>query len=396
MKPWKPMSRSDGIIPILFCLLVLHLSSCQPTRSCETYLTRLRAAETADRQALLQHFLQNIREFPCVEQDSVVHFVYFGAADSVALAGDFTAWRPDLPLQRIDSTDLWYARLAFAPDARLEYKFVLNGSEWILDPRNPNQMPGGFGTNSELRMPRYRAPEEILHRADLPHGRLLDTTFTSKSLEQSRPVQIYLPPNYRASGKTYPLILFHDGPDYIRFAHVPDILDNLTAAGRIEPVVALFVPPEERTAEYAGEKQAAFTRFITQELLPWADSRFRTQKRSDRRAVIGASNGGNISLWLALNHPDVFGKVGAQSTNVAENVLRGFESGPRVPLTVFIDIGTYDIPILKQRVNTLKALLKRKGYAFHFREYPEGHNWGNWGGHLAPILQTFFPYEPAE
>ena len=53
----------------------------------------------------------------------------------------------------------FYKELSFESTARLDYKFVV-GSSWILDPRNPNKVKGGFGDNSELAMPQFVQPSE--------------------------------------------------------------------------------------------------------------------------------------------------------------------------------------------------------------------------------------------
>ena len=48
---------------------------------------------------------------------------------------------------------------------------------------------------------------------------------------------------------------------------------------------------------------------LVKELIPLVDSRFRTIARSSARFVGGHSSGGWSSLWLQLQHPDVFGGV---------------------------------------------------------------------------------------
>ncbi|MEI7664390.1 MAG: T9SS type A sorting domain-containing protein, partial [Bacteroidota bacterium] len=61
-------------------------------------------------------------------------------------------------------------------------------------------------------------------------------------------------------------------------------------------------------------------------------------------------------------------------------------------LDLYIDIGTYDIDILIPMVHGLRDILQARGYAFLFREWHEGHSWGNWKGHLKLPLTRFFPY----
>ena len=89
--------------------------------------------------------------------------------------------------------DLGYASRKFETDARLDCKFILNGSNWILDPRNPHQVTGGSGPNSELRMPAYVPSPEILYYPAIPHGTVTDTLIASDTLKNSRHVRVYTP-----------------------------------------------------------------------------------------------------------------------------------------------------------------------------------------------------------
>ncbi|NRR33298.1 DUF3459 domain-containing protein [Oxalobacteraceae bacterium] len=65
-----------------------------------------------------------------------VRFRYEGAAERVAIAGTFNSWVGDsLPLTRI-GPGCWECVLALEP-GRHHYKYVIDGSDWIVDPANP-------------------------------------------------------------------------------------------------------------------------------------------------------------------------------------------------------------------------------------------------------------------
>ncbi|MDZ7338997.1 MAG: alpha/beta hydrolase-fold protein [candidate division KSB1 bacterium] len=358
-------------------------------------LARIFYAPETERQALVDSLDRVCAQFPLLEQDSVVHFVYRGQAKSVALAGDATAWQPRIVLKKIAGTDLWHARQVYEPDARLDYKLVLDDTLWVLDPRNPHTVLGGFGANSELRMPQYVPPEELLALPDGPRGTVRDTSFTSSFLSGQRTVWVYLPPGYPARGKRYPLALFHDGSDYLRLGNALEVLDRLIEARRIQPVVAVFVPPGERQREYAGDRKEALAGFICAELLPWVERRYHVSRDARLRASIGASNGGNISLWLGLHYPEQFGTIAAQSSYVEAEVATRFREGKKLPLRIYLDVGTYDIPLLIPMVRTLRQILVARGYEVLYQEFHEGHSWGNWRAHLDDILEWSFPGETA-
>lgn len=355
-------------------------------------INRLNALPEAQRQSVADSFMNAGHSFPFTENDTLVHFVYNAAAQSVAMAGDATGWNPDKYLTRISGCNFWYYSTSYEADARLDYKFVVNSNNWILDPKNPFTCSGGFGPNSELRMPAYSFPPEISYYSNIPHGLISDSIFQSSYLGNSRHVRVYLPPGYPSGSTAYPVILFHDGLEYISLCNANNILDYLIAHQMIVPVIAVFVPPVDRTAEYAGNKIDNFTDFITQELMPAIDAKYKTSTDPSKRATVGASNGGNISLYIGMKHPEQFGKIAAQSSNVQTTVSSTFSSGTKLNLALYLDIGTYDIAALIPMVHGFRDILQAKGYSYQFKEWHEGHSWGNWKGHLRLPLEQFFPF----
>jgi len=357
-----------------------------------TFIARLNQLPESQRTAVVDSFMSTVMAFPFIEQDTLAHFIYLGSASRVTMAGDANAWNATTsPLTKSSGTNFWYRTEVYEHDARLDYKFVINGSNWILDPRNPNIVTGGYGPNSELRMPAYQMPPEIAYYPMIPHGTLKDTTMHSVNMVNSRKIRVYLPPDYTNSTVRYPLLLVHDGLDYITLANATNIIDYLIHQQQIEPLIAVFVPPVDRTAEYAGNLQAKFTKFIIEEIIPWTDARFRTNPIPEKRAVLGESNGGNISLWLALNHPEIFGNVAAQSSNIQGSIYAGFQNNPCMNIKMYLDLGTYDIPLLIPLVRNFIPILEAKGYTYKYHEYHEGHSWGFWRAHIDDVLCMFFP-----
>lgn len=356
------------------------------------FLDRINALPLSERQAVADSFINVCPGFPFIENDSVTHYIYTGTETSVAMAGDATQWNPNQNLSMISGTTFWYLTKVYEADARLDYKLVTGGSNWILDPRNPKTCMGGFGPNSELRMGGNTKPVETSYDPGIPHGTIKDTTFHSNILNNSRQVRIYLPPSYSSGTSEYPLILFHDGPEYITLASANNVLDYLIAHKMINPVIAVFVPPVDRQPEYAGTKIDLFTSFICTELIPVIDQKYRTSKDPAKRATLGASDGGNIALYLGVNKPEIFGRIAAQSSDVIPAITSILQSGPKLNLEFYLDIGTYDIPELIPMVHNLASLLQSKGYSYSFSEIHEGHSWGNWKEHLRLPLMQFFPY----
>lgn len=377
------------IIHSVFAILVL--SSTAFPQSFQALLNRLIVLPDSQRQAVADSFMSANQQFPVIDNDTTVFFIYRGSVASVTVPGDANGWDPaGYPMTKVTGADLWHCKKVFEADARLDYKFVINSNTWILDPRNALTVTGGFGPNSELRMPRYVVAPEIQYYPDIPHGALHDTICASDALGNSRRVTVYTPPLYEASRDSFPVILFHDGLEYISLAQANNVIDYLIWKRRIPPIIALFVPPVDRTPEYVTSQINQFSQFVVNELMPSFDANYRTRRNPPSRAVLGASNGGNISLWLGFNYPNVFGNIGAQSSYILPALLERFQTGAKLNLKLYLDLGTYDIPVLIPMVRSFIPILQAKGYPFRYREFHEGHSWGNWRAHLAEALEYFF------
>jgi enterochelin esterase-like enzyme len=211
-------------------------------------------------------------------------------------------------------------------------------------------------------------------------------------LGNSRTVKIYLPPGYSAGGIRYPVIVFHDGLEYITLANACIVLDNMIATRQIRPVIAVFVPPVNREPEYAENKKDLFVSFITRELMPAIDLKYHTSRDPRDRATIGISNGGNIALYLGVMHPECFGKIAAFSSNVIPEITEKVSGSGTMDLQFYLDMGTYDINRLIPMVDDLARLLKGKGYSVTYYKWHEGHSWGSWKEHLGLALKQFFSY----
>jgi hypothetical protein len=69
---------------------------------------------------------------------NVVRFVFVGDARSVALVGDFNAWREDAtPLTANGVGGTWTVSVPL-PRGRHEYAFIVDGKRWVADPFAPS------------------------------------------------------------------------------------------------------------------------------------------------------------------------------------------------------------------------------------------------------------------
>ncbi len=180
----------------LFILLMIFTSSFVPAQSqfqnFVNYVNTL--GDPAAKQAAVDSFMTYARTLgiPFIE-DSTANFIYLGNQNSVSVSGDFNGWSTNTWLMtKVSQTNFWYRSENFEMDARLDYKFILNGSTWILDPENPNTCQGGYGPNSELAMPFYTQPWEIVDNPAIPHGTLVPRIIYSTNVGANYQL-IYLP-----------------------------------------------------------------------------------------------------------------------------------------------------------------------------------------------------------
>ncbi len=358
------------------------------------FVARVNAAATGNRAAIVDSFMSAAAPFPFREEGLFCYFIYRGSAASVGVPGDFNGWNQNAPaMSRLADTNLWYREAVFESTARLDYKLVRNGSEWILDPHNPRTVPGGFGPNSELAMPEYVQPPEIVSDPGVPKGTLHDTLFTSSILGNTRRIRVYTPPGYEsAPADSFPLMLFHDGLEYISLANAPTILDNLIAAGRIRPLIGIFVPPVDRNNEYAFSRRLLFEQFIADEVMPMVAQKFRIFRDPATHAMTGPSFGGLITTQICYNRPEVFGLAAPYSPSYWANgrtVFTSVAAGETRSLKFYLDWGTYE-PSIMEDGRLMREVLRNKGYEVNWNEWYEGHSWGSWRAHLDEALEFFF------
>ena len=131
---------------------------------------------------------------------------------------------------------------------------------------------------------------------------------------------VYLPPGYDASNRRYPVI--YEVPWtydlYGRSVQMAGMLDSLITGGQIPPVIVAFVAqngapmPDTECSNSADGRQQIET-YMTQTVVAYMDSTYRTVASPNARALFGFSQGGFCAPMLLLRHPDVFGQAIAMS-----------------------------------------------------------------------------------
>jgi enterochelin esterase-like enzyme len=313
---------------------------------------------------------------PPIVEGRTVTFVYRGEADAVFLQH----WIFGLPsaqpfLQAMDS-DLWYLTQEIPVRSRVEYKLeVQKGdvSRLIRDPLNSQLAHDPFGANSVCQGADYRVPDWISTDPEARPGTIERMRVASPALGGGQEVQIYLPARYRTN-RRYPLLIVHDGSDYLHFSALRTVLDNLIHRLEVAPMIVALTQSRQRLRDYGA--QADHSRFLAEELVPTLEARYPLQKGAASRGLMGASFGGVAALAAAVHYPQQFGRLLLQSGSFAFTDIGPSRRGPafepvvefvnafrdapsRVSERIFLSCGVYESLIYENR--SLVPILQSTG-----------------------------------
>jgi enterochelin esterase-like enzyme len=154
---------------------------------------------------------------------------------------------------------------------------------------------------------------------DVPHGKVQQILFPSKSTNTSRRAFIYTPPDYeKDQTKRYPVLYLQHGwgedeTAWSNQGHANLIMDNLIAEGKIKPfliVMTYGMTNEVRIGGLRDFKIEPFQTVLVGELIPYVDANFRTLSDQPHRAMAGLSMGGMETKTITLANLDKFSHIG--------------------------------------------------------------------------------------
>jgi enterochelin esterase-like enzyme len=299
------------------------------------------------------------------------------------------------------STGAWELEVDWPAADRIEYKFELTrrdgGTDWVLDPEEPQRAPGGYGDVSVRCAPGYREPswlDEPLAAGEWSRPRLT-------ALGGEITASIWSPAG--AEGR---MLVAHDGPDYHRFGELGRFLAASIAAGRVAPCHLVLLPADDRMEWYSAS--TAYAKSLAQEILPQVTAGL----GAGRPVVVGAgvSLGALAMLHAQRRHPAGFAGLFLQSGSYFQPRLDPQESGfarwlrivrfvgrvrratdgPAVPAA--LTCGTVEENLANNRA--MAQYLGAQGYAVDFTENRDAHTWIGWRDaldpHLTSLLQRVF------
>lgn len=140
----------------------------------------------------------------------------------------------------------------------------------------------------------------------------------SAALGETRQVNVYVPADYAASGKKYPVLYLIDGGVDQDFVHIAGLSQHASISASFREMIVIGIATTDRRRELTfpatsdatlkdeypthGES-AKFREFIAGEVKPWVEARYRTDGQD---VVIGESLAGLFVVETFLKQPALF------------------------------------------------------------------------------------------
>ncbi len=139
----------------------------------------------------------------------------------------------------------------------------------------------------------------------------------SKQVEETRIINVWIPPMYENSNESYPVLYMLDGGIKEDFPHIANTIAKLVDKKSISPIILVGIENTERGRDLTGYSESDydaqfspqtdgakyFRAFITEELFNEVDKRYRVE---NKKGIIGESLAGLFVLETFMQHPESF------------------------------------------------------------------------------------------
>jgi enterochelin esterase-like enzyme len=283
------------------------------------------------------------------------------------------------------------------------YWFNLDGVA-VADPINPVIKQRQRTSASLVDVPGMKAAAWEL--ADVPHGTVVTEWQKSSVLNRTERVVVYLPPGYEKSSVRYPVLyLVHGSGDvpesWTNAGHANWILDNLIAQKRAKPMVVVM--PAGHALPFTAPRNGPvtnndlFEQYLTKEVIPTVEAKYRIAKSSRNRALAGLSMGGGHTIYTGFSRPELFSALGIFSPGLPRDfdtkfaaVLADSKAFNAKVKTVWVACGEGDDTVQFARVKKWAESLNPAGIPETFHPYPGAHTWPVWRVSLTDFLPLLF------
>jgi enterochelin esterase family protein len=356
---------------------------------------------------------------PEIHEDNTVTFrVQAPEADEVKLTGDWMpaeGWVPGSVIMEQDENGFWSYTTAVLEPEFYGYAFLIDG----IRTNDPNNVfvSRDIATNTNILL--IPGGQADLYRVnDVEHGSVTRRWYDSPGLKMTRRITIYTPPGYERSKGSYPVLyLLHgaggDEEAWNELGRVSQIMDNLIAQGKVEPMIVVM--PNGNISQQAAPGEGIRGYFKPQfmepgtmdgsyegtfmDIVKFVEDSYRVKAKMKYRAVAGLSMGGFHSLHISRYYPNTFDYVGLFSAAILPNqnttsevyqdidgtLLTQMENGYKL---YWIGIGKTDF--LYNNVKLYTEKLDAMGMPYTYRESDGGHIWKNWRVYLSEFAPLLF------
>ena len=369
---------------------------------------------------------------PDVHADNTVTFNLIAPeAQKVQITGDFLPSKKvvfngatfDAPADPVDlvknDKGVWsFTTEALKPEL-YTYNMIVDGVK-IIDPlnvyniRDINNLFSVLLIGGDARTDLYKVNK-------VAHGTVSKVWYESPTAGLTRRLTVYTPAGYETSGKEYPVLyLLHgiggDENAWSELGRAAQILDNLIAQGKAEPMLVVMTNGNISQEACPGETSEGFrvpTMMLPKtmegsfetafpDVVKFMEKTYRVKKDKAHRAIAGLSMGGFHSLFISINHPDMFDYVGLFSAAVDQQ-----QTDPKGFPNVYVDrnakidklfsknpklfwIGCGKTDFLYKNNADLRAYLDSKNHKYTYLETEGGHIWRNWRIYLTEFTPLLF------
>ena len=158
------------------------------------------------------------------------------------------------------------------------------------------------------------------------HGQVRSIYYYAKATGEWRHAMVYTPALYETKVKQrFPVLYLQHGmgedeTSWSKQGHMQHIMDNLIAQGEAVPMIVVMESGDVKAPFRGGDNRAGrsqygatFYRIMTEDLIPYIDTNFRTLSDREHRAMAGLSWGGHQTFDLVMANMDKFAWMGGFS-----------------------------------------------------------------------------------
>ena len=233
-----------------------------------------------------------------------------------------------------------------------------------------------------------------------------------------REIHVYLPGEYEASGRKYPVLYVQDGQNLFdpQRAYMGQTWNALTTLNtlikkkQIRPIIVVAIDnTSDRMSEYThdfdssvghGGGASEYMKVLKIDIMPVVEKHLRVEKGRDSTGLMGSSLGGLVSLYGSTHSYEQFGLVAALSPSIwwnKKSILQLMADSETIPSRLYLDSGT-EGGEKPEDVRAMEIALKGRYRPEHLQvviRQGDNHSEKAWASRLPLALIHLFGIKPA-